>query len=34
MKDLRGTDLNEIAALHGVGPRAIALLKQALEQLD
>jgi hypothetical protein len=34
LNDLRGKDFNEIAALHGVGPRAIALLKQALEQLE
>jgi len=32
LNDLRGKDLNEIAELHGVGPRAIALLKEALAQ--
>ena len=32
LDDLRGKDLGEIAALHGVGPRAITLLQEALDQ--
>ena len=32
LEDLRGKDLSEISALHGVGPRAITLLQEALEQ--
>ena len=32
LADLRGRDLGEIAALHGVGPRAITLLQEALDQ--
>ena len=32
LADLRGRDLSDIAALHGVGPRAITLLQEALDQ--
>jgi hypothetical protein len=30
LEDLRGRDLDELAGLHGVGPKAIKILKDAV----
>ncbi len=30
LDDLRGTDLDELLRLHGVGPRAVRILREAL----
>lgn len=32
LDDLRDRDVNELASLHGVGPKAIRLLREALER--
>ncbi|MFB2596513.1 helix-hairpin-helix domain-containing protein [Herbiconiux sp. P17] len=32
LEDLRGRDVEELAVLHGVGPKAIRLLKEALAE--
>ena len=32
LEDLRGRDVDALGALHGVGPRALRLLKAALKE--
>ena len=34
LDDLRGADLDELLRLHGVGPKAIGILREALAATD
>jgi hypothetical protein len=34
LDDVRGADLDELLRLHGVGPRAIRILREALAATD